>query len=115
MIVSHTALIGYGLRVSTRELGYLRRENRNHAVHDLFPSNKFTRLSYAMGDTSAGVNICFVTIAGTVASVEDSGLGLFDPNELKEAIDDTAYEELQTVALESQIHRPAGWYLFLYR
>lgn len=115
MIVEHKVLIGYGLRVSTRELGYLRRENNNRTLSDIFPSTKYTSLNYAMGNTRKAVNVCFVGIEGSIVSLDESGIGIWDPNELKEAINDIAYEELHTVALEANIHRSPNWYIFMYR
>lgn len=115
MIVEHKVLIGYGLRISTRELGYLQRENNNRDLSDLFPSSKFTRLGYAMGDTRKMSNVCFVGIEGSIVSLSESGMGVWYPEELMEAVDDTSYDELQTVALEARLHRSPNWYIFLYR
>lgn len=115
MIVEHKALIGYGLRVGTRELGYLRKENAGKDLSDLFPSPKFTTLNYAMGNTKRAANVCFVGIEGSIVSLGESGIGVWHPEELREAIDDISYDELNTVALEARIHRRPSWYIFLYR
>ena len=115
MIVEHKALIGYGLRVGTRELGYFQRENGSQDLSALFPSAKFTRLNYAMGNTRKAANVCFIGIEGSIVSLDESGIGVWNPEELKEGIDDISYGELHTVALEARIHRAPNWYIFLYR
>lgn len=114
MKIEHTAVIGYGMRVATRELGLLRRANGNRPLYDIFPSSKFSRLDYALGTTDRGVNICFVGVRDSMVSIQGSGIGAFNPYALEESVDEKAYSELLSVSLEGQIRRDPAWLLFLF-